>query len=542
MKSTTTMLTAFVVALGLAVYLAPAGRAAPMGTAFTYQGRLMDANVPADRLYDFQFRLFDSPEPTAHQVGPTNDVNDVDVVDGYFTVELDFGSKVFEGDERWLEIAVRPGKSGDRFNLLSPRQQVTPAPYALHAKTADSDNDWTVSENDMYSIPSGNVGIGTISPQARLEVNGPVTTGTWAAIKGTNTATVGSPYGVFGEAGAESGRGVYGYATAGSGLAYGGAFRSDSTSGVGVHGFAWAGTGQNYGVYGVSFSTSGTGLYGNVTSTSGTTYGVYGLSSSNRGTGVFGRGSALSGTNYGVHGESLSGNGRGVYGYAPATSGVNYGVYGKTNSPDGYGGYFEGKVKVTDGLTTGGNLGIYKDENNFVGITIRNLDTGSMSSEGIYFNNEDGSIAGIRLYDDDSTNYPSEMHIFNSRPDGSVHFATSGLSRMVVDYSGNVGIGETSPAAKLDVNGYIQTQDDLPFSVKRYTGTLGSIGTRTFPHGITNGNYKGLVVQAWCEGNSGEMKPMSVDYMDENDIRIIGGIANRPYRVTVVYTNSSHIW
>ena len=531
-----------VLAFGLIVSVTQVGQAAPMGTAWTYQGRLTDANVPAERLYDFQFKLFDAPEPTAHQVGHTIEVNDVDVIDGYFTVELDFGSKVFEGDACWLEIAVRPGKTGGHFAPLSPRQEVTPAPYALHAKTADSDNDWMVSGNDMYSIPSGNAGIGTTSPEAKLEVRGSVTTGTWSAIKGNNTATVGSPYGVFGETGAESGRGVYGYATAGSGLAYGGEFRSDSTSGVGVHGFAWAGTGQNYGVYGVSFSTSGTGVYGNVTKTSGTTYGVYGLSSSSTGTGVFGRGSALSGTNYGVYGESLSGSGRGVYGYASAASGVNYGVYGRTDSPDGYGGYFEGKVKVTDSLTTGGNLGIYKDENNFVGITIRNLDTGSMSSEGIYFNNEDGSVAGIRLSDDDSANYPSAMHIFNNRPDGSVHFATSGLSRMVVDYAGNVGIGETSPAAKLDVNGYIQTQDDIPFSVKRYTGTLGSIGTRTFPHGITSGDYKGLIVQAWCKGNSGEMKPVNVDYMDENDIRIIGGIANRPYRVTIIYTNSSHTW
>jgi hypothetical protein len=534
----TTMFTIFI----LIVCTTNLSKAAPMGTSFTYQGRLIDANVPAERLYDFQFELFDSPEPTAHQVGHTIEVNDVDVIDGYFTVALDFGNKVFEGDARWLEIAVRPGKTGDRFTILSPRQEVTPAPYALHAKTADSDSDWMVSGNNMYSVPSGNVGIGTTSPEAKLEVKGSVTTGTWAAIKGNNTATVGSPYGVFGETGAESGRGVYGYATAGSGSAYGGAFRSDSTSGVGVHGFAWAGTGQNYGVYGVSFSTSGTGVYGNVTKTSGTTYGVYGLSSSNTGTGVFGRGSALSGTNYGVYGESLSGSGRGVYGYASAASGVNYGVYGKSNSPGGYSGYFEGKVKVTDGLTTGGDLNIYKDENDFVGITIRNLDTGSLSSEGIYFNNEDGSVAGIRLRDDDSANYPSSMHIFNNRPDGSVHLATGGLSRMVVDYSGNVGIGETSPAAKLDVNGYIQTQDDLPFSVKRYTGTLGSIGTRTFPHGITSGNYKGLIVQAWCKGDSGEMKSMNVDYIDGSDIRIIGGIANRPYRVTVIYTNSSHAW
>jgi len=35
------------------------GMAAPMPTAFTYQGRLIDANYPADGLYDLQFSLFD---------------------------------------------------------------------------------------------------------------------------------------------------------------------------------------------------------------------------------------------------------------------------------------------------------------------------------------------------------------------------------------------------------------------------------------------------------------------------------------------------
>ncbi len=111
-----------------------------------------------------------------------------------------------------------------------------------------------------------------------------------------------------------------------------------------------------------------------------------------------------------------------------------------------------------------------------------------------------------------------------------------------VDSIGNVGVGTTSPGAKLDVSGYIQTQDNLPFSIRRYTGTLGTIGSRTFSHGITNGHHKGLIVQAWCKGNSNEMIPMDVEYMDGGNIRIINGIANRPYRVTIIYTSSDHVW
>ena len=50
----------FVLFFGLLVSLADAVMAEPMGTAFTYQGRLIDANNAADGLYDFQFKLYDA--------------------------------------------------------------------------------------------------------------------------------------------------------------------------------------------------------------------------------------------------------------------------------------------------------------------------------------------------------------------------------------------------------------------------------------------------------------------------------------------------
>ncbi|HUS72462.1 MAG TPA: hypothetical protein VMY06_05290 [Sedimentisphaerales bacterium] len=135
--------------------------AEPVGTGFTYQGRLIDANSPADGLYDFQFRLYNDP-CTGTQQGSTIDINDLDVIDGYFTVELDFGSDVFNGDARWLQIAVMPGDSMGRMTILSPQQEITPTPYALYARSAGADGDWTINGEDMYATPSGNVGIGTV--------------------------------------------------------------------------------------------------------------------------------------------------------------------------------------------------------------------------------------------------------------------------------------------------------------------------------------------------------------------------------------------
>jgi hypothetical protein len=129
-----------------------------MGTVFTYQGRLMDDNNPGDGLYDFQFKLFNDP-CTGTQQGGIIEVNDLDVIDGYFTAELDFGSSVFNGNARWLEIIVRQGDSYDirDYITLSPRQEVTPTPYALQTR-------------GIFVDGSNNVGIGTTSPYQKLHI------------------------------------------------------------------------------------------------------------------------------------------------------------------------------------------------------------------------------------------------------------------------------------------------------------------------------------------------------------------------------------
>lgn len=162
------ILAILVLAAGLTVCSVQLAEAIPLGTAFTYQGRLIDANNIADGLYDFEFRLFDDSSIGAQQ-GSTNDVNDLDVIEGYFNAVLDFGG-VFNGDACWLEISVRPGSSTGSFSTLSPRQEVVPTPYAIFAENAGTDNDWMISGNNMYSIPSGNVGIGTTNPGEKLSI------------------------------------------------------------------------------------------------------------------------------------------------------------------------------------------------------------------------------------------------------------------------------------------------------------------------------------------------------------------------------------
>jgi hypothetical protein len=118
----------------IALLAAPAFAQAPLGTSFTYQGRLADAGNPANGLYDFRFVLFDSPAGGA-PIGPVVTRDDVVVVDGLFTVGIDFGA-VFAGQRRFLEVAVRPGASTGGYDTLTGRQELTPAPSALFGASA----------------------------------------------------------------------------------------------------------------------------------------------------------------------------------------------------------------------------------------------------------------------------------------------------------------------------------------------------------------------------------------------------------------------
>ena len=123
-------------ALTLAFSLYPSSLSAgsPLGTSFNYQGRLADGGSPASGNYDLRFVIYDALADGNAVGGPLT--NAVVVSDGLFTVILDFGAGVFDGNARWLEIGVRTNGSPGDFTTLSPRQALTPSPYALYAPNA----------------------------------------------------------------------------------------------------------------------------------------------------------------------------------------------------------------------------------------------------------------------------------------------------------------------------------------------------------------------------------------------------------------------
>lgn len=119
-----------VVAAVLATSPVPVAADVPLGTSFAYQGFLEQGGDRVHDECDFQFSLFDDPAEGV-QVGATQTLNAVDVINGIFTVQIDFGEGAIIGTARFLEIAVRcPSGSGD-FVTLIPRQELTPTPHAL---------------------------------------------------------------------------------------------------------------------------------------------------------------------------------------------------------------------------------------------------------------------------------------------------------------------------------------------------------------------------------------------------------------------------
>ena len=135
--------------------------AAPMGTGFTYQGSLKKNGVAVNATADVAFTLWDAVSAGA-QIGGSHIVMNVAVANGLFTVQVntgnEFGASAFNGEARWLQVAVRSPAGLGVYANLAPRQAVSATPYALHVRGIVVDS-------------AGNAGLGTAAPIARLHVS-----------------------------------------------------------------------------------------------------------------------------------------------------------------------------------------------------------------------------------------------------------------------------------------------------------------------------------------------------------------------------------
>jgi len=140
----------------------------------SYQGVLRNdaGDLVPDGTYEFVFELYETESGGSVL---WSEVQVLTTTQGVFNallgsnVPLDLAFDV----PYWLDITV----DGSH---LDPRTPLATAPYAFRATVAESlaggsgasDGDWTVVGDDMYPSISGNVGIGTTTPEYELDVRG----------------------------------------------------------------------------------------------------------------------------------------------------------------------------------------------------------------------------------------------------------------------------------------------------------------------------------------------------------------------------------
>jgi hypothetical protein len=317
----------------------PAVAQTPLGTAFTYQGRLLDGGSPAGGVYDLRFTLHATAVGSG-PIAPAVALEDVPVSGGLFTVVLDFGATAFSGNVSWLEVAVRPGASTGAYTTVGLRQELTAAPNALFS-LASRNAPWS----GITAKPAGFAD--DVDNDSGGDITG-VTAGAGLTGGGaTGAVTVGVDF------------------TGSSGSANASA-RSDHNH----LGQAWTGTGaialtiHNTGTALDVESSSATAVIGDSSATSGAANGVWGRSLSTNGRGVHGQSIAASGPAYGVYGTAASPDGRGVYGGHLATTGTEPAVMGETSSTSGGAVGVLGQVTPT---TPGGNSAAVRGINNGTG-------------------------------------------------------------------------------------------------------------------------------------------------------------------------------
>src|SRR6266542_3901425 len=158
--------------------LAGINQAAAQGTtAFTYQGQLRDGGTNANGTYSMTFKLYDAVSGGI-QIGGDITTSPT-LANGLFSVNLDFGA-AFDGSDRWLDITVAA-------DILAPRVQVLPAPYAQFAAVAATVTNGAIMNAQLAGNAVNTTNIQNNAVTTTQIANGAVTE---AKIVSVNGATV----------------------------------------------------------------------------------------------------------------------------------------------------------------------------------------------------------------------------------------------------------------------------------------------------------------------------------------------------------------
>ena len=396
-------------AAGLSIKSAsPHAPLVPTGSGFTYQGRLNSGGSPANGQFDIVFTLYDAPSG-GNQVGSPSviTITNQTVTDGLFTANLDFGSSAFDGNARYLELAVRTAGSGS-FTTLAPRQPLTPAPYALFAlKTpgyrgvvtvAQSGGDFNSVQSALNSITDNSTtnrylvkvapGIytGTVTMKPFVDIEGSGETVTKITFTGSASLNNGT---VVGADNAEL-RSLTVESTGGNSFAVAIANTNKSPSILHVTASASGGTTSNDGVYNINSSPAMSDVTISVSgSGTGDNEGVSDFNSSPPMTNVTISVSGSAFGDYGVYNNNFSSpTMTNVAVYVSASgSGFAVGVENTSNS-------FVTMINLT--VSASGSATVYGVGNSTTNVTIRDSNifaSGGASSYGIFNSASSGSYA-----------------------------------------------------------------------------------------------------------------------------------------------------
>ncbi len=150
--------------------------AAPVTTAFNYQGRLDYNGAPATGVFDLKFELYTEASGGTLAVPALQTSRQVS--GGLISEDLNFGgANVFDGRALWLEISARAVGS-PTFFVMPGRTAVRPTPYAIHALQAGSVKDGGVTNVSLAAgavtsakLATGAVGIAQLNVGAPSQLN-----------------------------------------------------------------------------------------------------------------------------------------------------------------------------------------------------------------------------------------------------------------------------------------------------------------------------------------------------------------------------------